>query len=133
MYKRQAVGWGWDNRTCAVRIVGHGQALRFEQRVPGADANPYLAAAALIASGLHGIESELDLPAALEGNAYTQDIDSIPRRLHDAVEAFNGSALAREAFGDDVVDHYVHAGRVEMAAFDAAVTDWEVVRGFERS
>lgn len=128
-----AVGWGWDNRTCAVRIVGHGQALRFEQRVPGADANPYLAAAALIASGLHGIESELDLPAALEGNAYTQDIESIPRRLHDAVEAFNGSALAREAFGDDVVDHYVHAGRVEMAAFDAAVTDWEVVRGFERS
>lgn len=127
-----AVGWGWDNRTCAVRIVGHGPALRFEQRVPGADANPYIASAALIAAGIHGIENKLELPEALEGNAYTQDVQSIPRRLHDAVAAFESSDIARSAFGDEVVDHYTHAGRVEMAAFDAAVTDWEVRRGFER-
>ncbi|TGD13803.1 glutamine synthetase family protein [Brevibacterium sp. S111] len=127
-----AVGWGWDNRTCAVRIVGHGSALRFEQRVPGADANPYLACAALIAAGVYGLENRLELPEALAGNAYTQDVPSIPRRLHEAVAAFDSSATARESFGNQVVDHYVHAGEVEMAAFDAAVTDWEVRRGFER-
>lgn len=127
-----AVGWGWDNRTCAVRIVGHGPGLRFEQRVPGADANPYLACAALIAAGIHGLENELELPEALAGNAYTQDVPHIPRRLHDAVAAFDSSTVARNAFGDEAVDHYAHAGRVEMAAFDAAVTDWEVKRGFER-
>ncbi|MCU4296189.1 glutamine synthetase [Brevibacterium permense] len=126
------VGWGWDNRTCAVRIVGHGPGLRFEQRVPGADANPYLACAALVAAGIHGLDHKLELPEALAGNAYTQDVRSIPRRLHDAVSAFDTSSVAREAFGDEVVDHYAHAGRVEMAAFDAAVTDWEVRRGFER-
>lgn len=127
-----AVGWGWDNRTCAVRIVGHGPALRFEQRVPGADANPYLACAALVAAGIHGLENQLELPEALAGNAYSQDVPNIPRRLHDAVAAFDSSAVARGAFGGEVVDHYAHAGRVEMAAFDAAVTDWEVHRGFER-
>ena len=127
-----AVGWGWDNRTCAVRIVGHGTALRFEQRVPGADANPYLACAALVAAGIHGIENRLELPEPLAGNAYTQDVPNIPRRLHDAVAAFDSSVVARGAFGDEVVDHYAHAGRVEMSAFDAAVTDWEVRRGFER-
>lgn len=127
-----AVGWGWDNRTCAVRIVGHGSGLRFEQRVPGADANPYLACAALIAAGVHGLENKLELPEALAGNAYAQDVQNIPRRLHDAVSAFESSQVAREAFGDEVVDHYAHAGRVEIAAFDAAVTDWEVRRGFER-
>lgn len=127
-----AVGWGWDNRTCAVRIVGHGTALRFEQRVPGADANPYLACAALVAAGIHGIENRLELPEPLAGNAYTQDVPNIPRRLHDAVAVFDSSVVARGAFGDEVVDHYAHAGRVEMSAFDAAVTDWEVRRGFER-
>ena len=100
--------------------------------MPGADANPYLAAAGLIAAGIHGLENELELPPALEGNAYTQDVPTIPRRLHDAVAAFAGSAAARAAFGDEVVEHYVNAGRVEAAAFDAAVTDWEVRRGFER-
>lgn len=127
-----AVGWGWDNRTCAVRIVGHGPSLRFEQRVPGADANPYIACAALVAAGVYGLENKLELPEALDGNAYTQDIPSIPRRLHDAITAFDTSTAARGAFGNDVVDHYVHAGRVETSAFDAAVTDWEVRRGFER-
>ncbi|MGO3523888.1 MAG: glutamine synthetase, partial [Brevibacterium aurantiacum] len=97
-----------------------------------ADANPYIATAALIAAGIHGIENKLELPEALEGNAYTQDVRSIPRRLHDSVAAFGSSDIARSAFGDEVVDHYTHAGKVEMAAFDAAVTDWEVRRGFER-
>lgn len=127
-----AVGWGWDNRTCALRIVGHGPSLRFEQRAPGADANPYLAAAGLVAAGLHGIEHELDLGEAIAGNAYAQDVPHIPHRLHDAVDLFERSPIAREAFGDDVVDHYVHCGQVEMDAFDGAVTDWEVQRGFER-
>lgn len=127
-----AVGWGWDNRTCALRVVGHGPGLRFEQRVPGADANPYLAAAALVAAGIYGIDHKLELEEPTVGNAYTQDIPHIPSRLHDAVRLFKESDMARDAFGDEVVDHYVHAGEVEMAAFDAAVTDWEVHRGFER-
>jgi glutamine synthetase len=127
-----AVAWGFDNRTCALRVVGHGSSLRFENRVPGGDVNPYLALAASIAAGLHGIEQELSLEEAFAGNAYDSDKPRVPSTLRDACELFEASAPARKAFGDDVVDHYANAARVELAAFDAAVTDWERVRGFER-
>jgi glutamine synthetase len=127
-----AVAWGFDNRTCALRVIGHGSSLRFENRVPGGDVNPYLALAASIAAGLHGIEHELSLEEAFAGNAYDSDKPRVPSTLRDARELFEVSATARKAFGDDVVDHYANAARVELAAFDAAVTDWERVRGFER-
>ena len=127
-----AVAWGMDNRTCAMRVVGHGAGLRFECRVPGGDANPYLVLAALVAGGLHGIEQELALEPEHVGNAYVSDKPRVPATLRDAAELFEHSAIARAAFGDDVVDHYVNMARVELAAFDAAVTDWERRRGFER-
>lgn len=127
-----AVAWGLDNRTCALRVVGRGAGLRVENRVPGGDVNPYLAVAAIIAGGLHGIENELELEPLLEGNAYTSDAPRVPSTLREAAELFSGSAVAREAFGDDVVDHYLNNARVELAAFEAAVTDWERVRNFER-
>jgi glutamine synthetase len=140
-YKRYAVGsfapttiaWGQDNRTCALRIVGHGASLRFENRVGGADLNPYLALSALIASGLHGIDAGLELPPALAGNAYADsDHPRVPATLARARELFAGSAVAREAFGPAVVDHYLNAADVELRAFESTVTDWERVRGFER-
>ena len=127
-----AVAWGRDNRTCALRVVGHGESLRFENRVPGGDVNPYLAVAALIAAGLHGIENELPLEPAFEGNAYESDKPRVPTTLRDAVDLLERSTVARRAFGADVVAHYVNAGRVELTAYDAAVTDWERIRGFER-
>lgn len=127
-----AVAWGNDNRTCAFRIVGHGPSLRFECRVPGGDANPYLTIAALAAAGLHGIENELPLEPEFEGNAYVSDKPRVPATMREATELFEQSALARAAFGDEVVDHYVNYARVEMAAFDSAVTDWERYRVFER-
>ena len=126
------VAWGSDNRTCAVRLVGHGSSARMENRVPGGDVNPYLGIAAMLAGGLHGIEHELALPDELKGNAYEAGGDRVPRTLHEARDLFAGSAVARAAFGDDVVDHYVHAADTEISAFDAAVTDWERRRGFER-
>jgi glutamine synthetase len=127
-----AIAWGRDNRTCALRVVGHGQGLRVENRVPGGDVNPYLACAAMLAAGLAGISGEYPLEPELVGNAYTSDAPRVPRTLRDARAAFAGSALARSAFGDDVVDHYLNAADVELAAYDAAVTDWERFRGFER-
>ncbi|MFI9274505.1 glutamine synthetase family protein [Kitasatospora sp. NPDC052896] len=127
-----AIAWGRDNRTCALRVVGHGSSLRFENRVPGGDVNPYLAVAALIAAGLHGIEQELELEPELTGNAYTSDAPRVPATLREAATAFEASEAAATAFGKDVVRHYTHAARVELAAFDAAVTDWERRRGFER-
>ena len=127
-----AVAWGTDNRTCALRVVGHGASLRVENRVPGGDVNPYLAVAALVAAGLYGIENELEPGPELIGNAYTADLEHVPGTLREATELFAHSAIARSSFGDDVVDHYTNAARVELAAFDAAVTDWERVRGFER-
>lgn len=127
-----SVTWGRDNRTCALRVVGHGPSLRAENRVPGADTNPYLALAGMIAAGLHGIDAELALPPAVVGNAYESDRPRLPATLRDAAERFDTSALARQAFGDEVVDHYVNAARVELAASEAAVTDWELFRGFER-
>ncbi len=127
-----AVAWGRDNRTCALRVVGHGAGLRMENRVPGGDVNPYLAVAAMLAGGLHGIENEIPLGDPLEGNAYTADVDHVPTTLLEARDLLAGSPVARSALGDDVVDHYVNAADVEIAAFNAAVTDWERVRGFER-
>jgi glutamine synthetase len=127
-----AIAWGKDNRTCSLREVGHGASKRIENRLPGADVNPYLALSALIASGLHGIEKELELEPAYVGNAYESDKPRVPGTLRDARDAFAASDMAKEAFGTDVVDHYLNNARVELAAFDAAVTDWELYRGFER-
>jgi glutamine synthetase len=127
-----AVAWGRDNRTCSMRVVGHGPSLRVENRVPGGDVNPYLAMAAIIASGLHGIDEKLSLEPAFEGNAYTADKPRVPTTLLEARELFAGSDVARTAFGDDVVTHYLNAADVELRAFEAAVTDWEHFRGFER-
>jgi glutamine synthetase len=127
-----AVAWGHDNRTCALRVVGHGPSKRMECRVPGADVNPYLALAALIAGGLHGVDEGLELEPALEGNAYEADRPRVPSTLRAARDAFAGSAVAREALGEEVVAHYLNAADVELAAFEASVTDWERVRGFER-
>jgi glutamine synthetase len=127
-----AVAWGLDNRTCALRVVGHGPSLRVENRVPGGDMNPYLGVAALIAAGLHGIENELPLEPQLVGNAYESDGPRVPATLREAAEAFAQSAVAADAFGSEVVEHFANAARVELTAFDAAVTDWERRRGFER-
>jgi glutamine synthetase len=127
-----AVAWGLDNRTCSLRVVGHGAGMRVENRVPGGDVNPYLATAALIAAGLHGIDNELALEDPFAGNAYESGRPTVPRTLREAAELFGGSEVAREAFGPDVVDHYSNAAAIELAAFDSAVTDWERRRGFER-
>jgi glutamine synthetase len=140
-YKRYAalsfapttVAWGRDNRTCALRVVGHGASRRVECRVPGADVNPYLALSALIAGGLHGVDAGLELEPPLEGNAYeATERPQVPSTLRDARDLFAGSAIARDAFGQDAVEHYLNNARVELEAYDAAVTDWERFRGFER-
>jgi glutamine synthetase len=139
-YKRYVAGsfapttirWGRDNRTCAIRTVGHGASLRFENRVPGGDVNPYLACAAMIAAGLDGVERELPLEPALVGNAYESESPRLPTTMRDALALWERSRLARDAFGDEVVDHYANMARVELTAYDRAVTDWERVRGFER-
>jgi glutamine synthetase len=144
-YKRYAAGsfaptsvrWGVDNRTCALRLVGHGPSLRPENRVPGGDVNPYLAVAAMIAAGLDGVERELELEPAFAGNAYADDGGAgqhgrVPATMRDALELWQGSEIAAAAFGADVVAHYANYARVELDAFDAAVTDWELRRGFER-
>jgi glutamine synthetase len=127
-----AVAWGEDNRTCALRVVGHGHSLRVENRVPGGDVNPYLAVAALVAAGLHGIENKLALEPAFTGNAYDSDKPHVPATLRDAADLLGKSEVARAAFGDEVIEHYLNAARIETTAYDAAVTDWEKVRGFER-
>jgi len=127
-----AVAWGEDNRTCSLRAVGHGAGRRIELRLPGADVNPYLALSAMIAAGLHGMDEGLELEPAFAGNAYESDKPRVPSTLRDAADLFSQSALAREAFGDEVVTHYLNNARVELAAFDSAVTDWERRRGFER-
>ncbi len=126
------IAWGSDNRTCAVRLVGQGAAARMENRIPGADVNPYLALAAMVAGGLHGIENQLTLEDELVGNAYTSDRPRVPSTMAEAREVFATSAVARGALGDEVVDHYVNMADVELAAYRAAVTDWELRRGFER-
>ncbi|MGE2718690.1 glutamine synthetase family protein [Mycolicibacterium celeriflavum] len=127
-----AIAWGLDNRTCALRVVGHGHGMRMENRAPGGDVNQYLAVSALIAGGLYGIERELELPEPTEGNAYTSGAERLPTTLTEAAALFEKSEVARAAFGDEVVEHYLNNARIELAAFNAAVTDWERMRGFER-
>jgi glutamine synthetase len=139
-YKRFAAGswapttlaWGHDNRTCGFRIVGHGAGLRAETRIPGGDANPYLAFAALLAAGLNGVEQGLELPPPLEGNAYESDAERFPHSLREAIAALEGGTMARAAFGDDVVDHYLNYARTEQRLFDETVTCYERERMFER-
>ena len=139
-YKRYAAGswapttlaWGHDNRTCGFRVVGHGASRRAETRIPGGDVNPYLAFAALIASGLHGIEQRLEAPPPLEGNAYESDAERFPSTIREAIAALEAGTMARAAFGDQVVDHYLNYARTEQAIFDRFVTDWERARYFER-
>ena len=126
------IAWGMDNRTCAVRLVGRGPGARMENRIPGADVNPYLALAAMLAGGLYGIDNELELEDELVGNAYTSGRPQVPSTMHTARESFATSKAAREALGEEVVDHYVNMADVELAAYRAAVTDWELRRGFER-
>jgi glutamine synthetase len=127
-----AVAWGEDNRTCALRVVGHGNGLRVENRVPGGDVNPYLAQAAMLAGGLYGVRNKLELEPAFVGNAYEADSARVPSTLRAARDLFAASELAEAAFGKDVVAHYLRAADVELEAFEAAVTDWERKRGFER-
>lgn len=127
-----AVGWGLDNRTLGLRVVGHGQGMRVESRIPGADTNPYLALAATIAGGLHGIEAGLDCGDPFRGNGYESDLPRIPHTLVDSIERFRSSELAVAAFGDEVHWHLTHMAEAEWNAFNATVTDWELRRGFER-
>ncbi|MFF1836327.1 glutamine synthetase family protein [Streptomyces sp. NPDC058231] len=127
-----AVAWGHDNRTCSLRVVGHGRAMRFENRLPGGDVNPHLAVAGLVAAGLHGIEQKLELPEPCTGNAYTAGYDHVPTTLREAAGLWEHSEVAKAAFGEEVVAHYLNMARVELDAFDTAVTDWEIRRSFER-
>jgi glutamine synthetase len=127
------MAWAFDNRTTGFRVVGHGNTHRIENRMPGGDANPYLAFAAMIAAGLAGVEERLDCGDVYRGNAYVDPrLTGLPATLQEASQLLDGSRMAREAFGDDVVNFYVHTARHEVRAFDAAVTDWERVRYFER-
>ncbi|WP_306909834.1 glutamine synthetase family protein [Arthrobacter sp. B3I9] len=127
-----SVAWGLDNRTCSVRLVGHGPSARMENRLPGGDVNPYLALAAMLAGGLYGIDNELELEPITSGNAYTSGAPTVPATLQDAREALASSSIAKEVFGEEVVHHYLNYADVELAAFNGAVTDWELRRGFER-
>ena len=126
--------WSRDNRTTGFRVVGHGPSLRVECRIPGADANPYLACAALLAAGLHGIEQRLELEPAFAGDAYkAREIREVPKTLREALECLDRSAVLRAALGDAVIEHYLHAGRWEQFEYDRRVTDHELIRGFERA
>ncbi|MET1048629.1 MAG: glutamine synthetase family protein, partial [Acidimicrobiales bacterium] len=128
-----AIGWGKDNRTLGLRVVSHGEGYRVESRIPGADANPYLALAAKVAAGLHGIENGLDPGDPYEGNGYeAEDLLRVPHTLVDAIELLEGSTVAREAFGEVVHRHLVNTAVQEWNEFNKYVTDWEVRRGFER-
>ena len=139
-YKRFAAGswapttlaWGYDNRTCGFRVVGHGSACRPETRIPGADANPYLALAALLAAGLYGIEEKLELAPAFEGNAYESDVERFPHALREAIARLESSGVARRLLGDDVIDHYLNYARTEHELYDKTVTGYERERMFER-
>lgn len=127
------IAWSMDNRTAGFRIVGSGQSLRIECRIPGADCNPYLALAGILAAGLDGIANQIEPPERFVGDVYAAgDLPHVPRTLRDAVDAFSDSAFAKAAFGEDVVEHYAHFFRTEQAAADGAVTDWERQRYFER-
>ncbi|MDH4249379.1 MAG: glutamine synthetase family protein, partial [Deltaproteobacteria bacterium] len=126
--------WAVDNRTAGFRLVGEGSSLRTECRIPGGDANPYLAFSAIIAAGLYGIENQLELPPPFKGNAYADTtLPEVPKTLRDALSALEGSKALRAAFGDQVIKHYLHAGQWEQQEYDRRVTDWEMERYFERA
>ena len=127
-----AVRWGRDNRTCALRLVGHGAGLRLENRVPGGDVNPYLAVAGIIAAGLDGIKNKLVLEPAFIGNAYESDSARVPASMTEALELWENSAWVKKVFGSEVQAHYANMAKVELAAYGKAVTDWELFRNFER-
>lgn len=127
-----AIAWGRDNRTCAIRVVGAGDSLRIEHRAPGGDVNPYLALAAMIAAGLHGVEEGLEPEPALEGDGYAADAPRLAAELGGALADFRAGEVAVGAFGQGVVDHYARAAEIELDAYRAAVTDWERIRGYER-
>lgn len=140
-YKRYQAGswaptrmaWSYDNRTAGFRVVGEGNSLRIECRIPGADCNPYLAFAAALASGLDGIENQIEPPAIFEGDVYAaQHLPRVPRTLREATDLFEKSEFAKSALGEEVVEHYLHFYRTEQEAYDKAVTDWERRRYFER-
>ena len=126
------IAWARDNRTCGFRVVGEGNSLRIENRIPGADVNVYLAFAATIAAGLYGIENKIEPPKALEGNAYESAVQPVPKTLAEAIALLEGSKAARETLGEGVFKHYLHTAKAEQAAHDRAVTDWEKGRNFER-
>jgi glutamine synthetase len=128
------IAWSYDNRTAGFRVVGHGRSLRIECRIPGADANPYIVYAAILASGLDGIRNKIEPPEIFQGDIYqAKDLPRVPSTLRDAIAEFEASALARQAFGSEVVDHYLHFLRTEQARFDEVVTCWERARYFERA
>jgi glutamine synthetase len=140
-YKRYQAGswaptrlaWSYDNRTAGFRVVGQGDSLRIECRIPGADCNPYLAYAAVLASGLDGIVKKIEPPPPFQGDAYAaRQVPQVPRTLNEAIDLFERSDFARQALGDEVLEHYLHFYRTEQAAYDRAVTDWERQRYFER-
>ncbi len=140
-YKRYVAGtfapvfavWSRDNRTCGFRVIGDGGSLRVENRIPGADVNPYLAFAAMIAAGLWGIERRVEPPPRVDGDAYrVEGLRRVPETLREALDELARSEIARAAFGDRVVEHYLHTGRLEQQAYDRAVTCWELARNFER-
>jgi glutamine synthetase len=127
------LAWSDDNRTAGFRVVGEGASLRIECRIPGADANPYLALAASLACGLDGIANRTEPPEAFTGDVYAaKSLPRVPYTLSQSVELFERSAFAKRAFGEEVVEHYAHFFRTEVAAYDKAVTDWELKRYFER-
>ncbi len=127
------LAWSHDNRTASFRVVGEGPSLRIECRIPGADCNPYLTFAAMIASGLDGIDKKREPPPIFEGDVYAaRDLPTVPATLREAVEQFESSSFVREALGAEVAEHYAHFYRVEQQAFDRAVTDWERQRYFEQ-
>ena len=127
-----AIRWGRDNRTCALRLVGHGAGLRLENRVPGGDVNPYLAVAGIIAAGLDGVKNKLKLEPAFTGNAYDSDSPRVPASMPEALELWENSQWVKQTFGAEVQAHYANMARVEIAAYGKAVTDWELFRNFER-
>jgi len=127
------IAWSYDNRTAGFRVVGRGQSLRIECRIPGADVNPYLAYAAVLAAGLDGIVNRLEPPEMFEGDVYAAaELPRVPRTLRDATDRFAASEFVAAVFGEDVREHYTHFFRTEQAAYDDAVTDWERWRYFER-
>lgn len=128
-----SLAWSFDNRTAGFRAVGHGKSLRIESRIPGADVNPYLAYAAALASGLDGIRNKIEPPPIFQGDVYAaKELPQVPRTLREAITAMERSAFARETFGDDVIEHYLHFYNTEQAAYDKAVTTWERARYFEQ-